>query len=173
MSKTKLKKLTFLAILTAASLVMFLIEALIPLPIPLPGVKLGLGNIVTTGLLFLFGWREALCVLLLRVFLGSVLTGQLGALVYSLCGGLLSLLVLICLRRALAPHPLWIAGVLGGAIHNVGQLLAAIVLTRTPSVTVYLPLLLCCGMLAGLFTGLCAQFLLQRLKKTKFLEDIL
>lgn len=173
MRKTKLKKLTFLAVVTAVSLVMFLIEALIPSPVPLPGVKLGLSNIVTTCLLFLLGWREALAVLLLRVFLGSLLTGQLGALVYSLSGGLLSLFCLILLRRALMPHSLWIAGVIGGAMHNVGQILAAILLTQTPSVIVYLPLLLCCGMLAGLFTGLCAQFLLQRLKKIKFSEDIL
>lgn len=167
----RLRKLTFLAILTAVSLILFLVEALVPLPIPIPGVKLGLSNIVTTCLLFLFGWKEALAVLLLRIVLGAVITGQLGGLVYSLCGGMLSLLCLIMLRPALKDKPLWIAGVLGGALHNIGQIAAAIVIAQTPSLIVYLPLLLVCGMLAGLFTGLCAQFLLQRLKKIFHPED--
>lgn len=167
----KLKKLTLLAVLTAVSLGMFLIESLIPLPIAVPGIKLGLCNIVTTCLLFLFGRKEAFAVLLLRVFLGAVLTGQLGGLPYSLCGGLLSLFVLCLLRRLLSDKQLWIAGILGGALHNLGQIAAAIVLTQTPSLLVYLPLLLIGGMLAGLFTGLCAQFLLQRLNKINISED--
>ena len=169
----KLKKLTFLAIMVAASLIMFLLEALIPIPIPMPGVKLGLSNIVSVCVLFLFGWKEAFAVLLLRILLGAIITGQLGGIVYSLCGGLLSLSVLCLLRPILKNSQLWVAGVLGGALHNIGQIAAAMVITQTPAIIVYLPILLLCGMVAGLFTGLCAQFLYQRLHKIKLLEDIL
>ena len=169
----KLKKLTFLAIMVAASLIMFLLEALIPIPIPMPGVKLGLSNIVSVCVLFLFGWKEAFAVLLLRILLGAIITGQLGGIVYSLCGGILSLAVLCLLRPVLKNSQLWVAGVLGGALHNIGQIGAAMVLTKTPAIIVYLPFLLLCGMAAGLFTGLCAQFLHQRLQKIKLLEDIL
>lgn len=173
MTATKLKKLSLLAILTAVALIMFLIEALIPLPVPLSGVKLGLSNIITTCLLFLFGWKEAAAVLLLRIVLGAVISGQVGGMVYSLCGGLFSLFCLILLRPLLKSRQLWIAGMIGGALHNVGQIAAAMLISKTPFLIVYLPLLLICGMLAGLFTGLCAQFLLQRLKKTNHSEDYL
>lgn len=169
----KLKRLVFLAVMVAVSLIMFLLEALIPVPVPLPGVKLGLSNIISVCILFLLGWKEAFAVLLVRILLGAVITGQLGGLLYSLCGGVLSLFVLCLLRPLLKDRQLWIAGVLGGALHNVGQIGAAVLISQTPSLIVYLPVLLVCGMLAGLFTGLCAQFLYERLKKTKFSEDIL
>lgn len=169
----KLKKLTFLAIMTAVSLIMFLLEALVPIPIPLPGVKLGLSNIISVCILFLCGWKEAFAVLLLRVFLGAVITGQLGGIFYSLSGGVLSLLVLCLLRPIMKQPQIWIAGVLGGMLHNVGQIGAAILITQTRAIIVYLPFLLLCGMVTGLFTGLCAQFLHQRLQKNKLFEDII
>lgn len=171
MTATKTKKLALLSVLTAVSLIMFLIEAQIPLPVPLPGVKPGLSNIITTCVLFLFGWKEAIAISLVRIVLGSVITGQLGSIVYSLCGAFLSLLGMILLRRVLQDRQFWVAGVIGGALHNVGQMIAAVLISRTPSLFVYLPVLLLCGMLAGLFTGLCAQFLLQRLKKSFYPED--
>lgn len=171
MTATKIKKLALLSILTAVSLIMFLIEAQIPLPVPLPGIRLGLSNIITTCVLFLFGWKEAALLALVRVVLGSVITGQLGSIAYSLCGAFLSLLGMILLRPILQERQFWVAGIIGGALHNIGQMATAIVISRTPSLLVYLPVLLVCGMLAGLFTGLCAQFLLQRLKKSFSPED--
>lgn len=167
----KLKKLTVLSLLTATALIMFIIEAQIPLPIPIPGVKLGLSNIVTTCVLFLFGWKEALAVLLVRVLLGSMLTGTLGSLAYSLAGGLLSLLGMLLLRKLLSARQLWVAGVIGGMLHNIGQIAAAVLLCSTVSLLYYLPFLLVCGILAGLFTGLCAQLLQNRLKKIFDLEE--
>lgn len=169
----KVRKLTFLAIMTAVSLIMFLLESLIPIPAPIPGVKLGLSNIISVCILFLIGWKEAFAVLLLRIVLGAIITGQLGGLAYSLCGGILSLAVLCLLRPVLTDSQLWIAGVLGGALHNIGQIGAAVLITQTPAILVYLPFLLLCGMAAGLFTGLCAQFLFRRLKKSNYPEDIL
>ena len=159
------KKLALLALLTALALVMFVIELQIPAPIPVPGVKLGLSNIITLVVLLLFGWKEAWAVLLVRILLGSVITGQLGALPYALAGGILSLLVMCLLKRVVSEKQLWVLSVLGGFFHNLGQLGMAILITRTPGMIAYLPVLLLSGMAAGLFTGLCAQAVLSRLRK--------
>lgn len=159
------KKLTKLALLAGVALIIFVVELQIPSPIPIPGVKLGLSNIITLVTLCLFGWKEALAVLLVRVVLGAIITGQVGALPYALSGGLLSFGAMLCLKRFVRPNQLWVLSVIGGLFHNLGQLGAAILITRTPGLIAYLPVLLLSGMLAGLFTGLCAQFLLHRLQQ--------
>ena len=158
-----MKKLTRLSLLTAVALIMFVVEAQVPLPIPLPGVKLGLSNIVTVYCVYALGPGSALGVLLARILLGSICTGQLSALAYSLTGGLFAL-GLACLLRK---RELWFVSILSGLAHNVGQVLAAMVLTGTPSIAVYLPVLAAAGMAAGLFTGLCAQYLIKRLKSAE------
>ena len=84
---------------------------------------------------------------------------------YSLAGGLLSLAAMLVLRQVLTLRQIWVASVLGGIFHNIGQILIAMLLTATPRLIYYLPVLIAAGMLAGLFTGLCAQFLLQHMKK--------
>ncbi len=161
----RLRKLLYLALLTAASLILFLVENQIPAPIPVPGVKLGLGNIIILCVLFLYGWREALAVLLLKVVLSALLTGQLSALAYSMSGGLLSLAVMCLVKPVLRPKQLWVGSVLGAMTHNLGQLLAAVAISRTPQLFGYLPVLLLTGMATGLFTGLAAQAVTDRLRK--------
>ena len=163
----KTKKLMTLAMLTAVSLVLFVAENQIPAPIPVPGVKLGLGNIIVVCVLFLYGRREALAVLLVKVVLSAVLTGNLGALAYSLAGGLLSLGVMSLLRRLLLDRQLWVGSVLGAMFHNLGQLLAAMAIAQTPGQMSYLPVLLISGMATGLFTGLAAQAVVRRLRREK------
>ena len=161
----RLRKLLYLALLTAASLILFLVENQIPAPIPVPGVKLGLGNIIILCVLFLYGWREALAVLLLKVVLSALLTGQLSALAYSMSGGFLSLAVMCLVKPVLRPKQLWVGSVLGAMTHNLGQLLAAVAISRTPQLFGYLPVLLLTGMATGLFTGLAAQAVTDRLRK--------
>lgn len=159
------KKLAFLALLTAVALVMFVVELQVPAPIPIPGVKLGLSNVVTVCVLYLFSWKEALAVSLVRMVLGAAAAGQLGALPYSLAGGLLSLALMAALKPLLGQRQLWVMSVAGGFFHNLGQLGAAIAITQTPALLVYLPVLLLCGMAAGLATGLCAQPVALRLRR--------
>ena len=161
----KLKRILQLALLTGVSLILFLVENQIPAPIPVPGVKLGLGNIIVVCVLFLYGRREALCVLLVKVLLSAVLTGNLGALAYSLAGGLLSLGVMCLLRGLLTDRQLWIGSVLGAMFHNLGQILTAMLIAETPGLLAYLPVLLLSGMVTGLFTGLAAQAVVNRLKR--------
>ena len=157
------RRLTRLALLTALALVIHLLEAQIPNPLPIPGAKLGLANVVTLFALFTVGPTDTLWVLLSRILLGSVFSGRATTFFYSLAGGLLCFAVTCLLRKLLTTRQLWVAGVLGGICHNVGQLAVAIAITRTPTLVSYLPWLLLCGMGTGLFTGLCARFLLEKL----------
>lgn len=161
----KTKHLTRLALLTAIALSIFIVELQIPMPVPIPGVKLGLSNIVTVYCMFSYGPWSALGVLLCRVVLGAIFSGRISALAYSLAGGILSWAMLCVLRRAVTEKQIWVCSVLSGLTHNLGQLLAAIVITGTPSICVYFPVLALSGMLAGLFTGLCAQALQARLRR--------
>ena len=158
-----LKKLLRLALLTGLSLVLFIVENQIPAPVPVPGVKLGLGNVIVVTVLFLYGPKEALALLVCKILLSALLTGNLGALAYSAAGGLLSWAGMCLLRPLLREKQLWAASVLGAMLHNLGQLLAAIAIAATPGLIAYLPVLLLSGMITGLFTGLAAQAVTRRL----------
>ena len=160
------RKLTRIALLSAVALTIFVLEAQIPLPIALPGFKLGLSNIVTLLALSLLGWKEALCVLGIRIVLGNLVTGQLAALFYSLGGGLLSFVCMAIAAKLLPKTQLWVAGVLGGLAHNIGQMAVAVLLTSTPALLYYLPMLLLCALGSGCFTGLTASLVLKYLPKS-------
>ncbi len=165
--RVKLKKLLYLALLTAISLVLFVVENQIPAPVPVPGVKLGLGNVIVVAVLFLYGPWEALAVLGAKILLSAILTGNLSALAYSAAGGLLSWGGMCLLRPLLREKQLWVASVLGAMLHNLGQLLAAMAIAATPGLIAYLPVLLLSGMVTGLFTGAAAQAVVGRIKKIK------
>ena len=160
------RRLTLLALLTAIALTIFLVEAQLPAA-PIPGVKLGLANIVTVYAVFALGPRDALMVLCARVFLGAVFSGQMMTLLYSGAGGLLSWLALCLLCRLLDRKQMWLASPVAGMCHNVGQLLAAAGVMRTWAVLAYLPYLVIAGVVAGLFTGVAAQVLDGRLEKLR------
>lgn len=161
---TARQRLTRCALLTAIALTIFVLEAQISLPVSVPGMKLGLSNVVTLFALFALGWREALAVLALRILLGNVFAGNLMAMLYSAVGGLLSFAAMALLRKIVTKKQIWACGVVGGAVHNLGQLLAAAAVAKTAGVFLYAPALLLCGMLTGAFTGLCAQLLLERIR---------
>ena len=158
----KTKKLTLLALLTAIALTIFMIEAQIPPIVPLPGVKLGLANIVTVFAVFALGPGDAAAVLFCRIFLGAVFAGNFSSIFYSAAGGLLAILATIGLRKVLTRKQLWVAGSIGAVAHSVGQVGMSILITGTPGIIVYLPPLICVSIVTGLFTGLCAQFLVNR-----------
>lgn len=158
-----IKTLTRMALLTAIALTIFMAEAQLPAPVPIPGVKLGLANIVTVYAMFALSPAQALAILICRVFLGSIFSGHPDTLLYSLGGGLLCWAVMLLLHRVLTDKQIWAAGVLGAVAHNLGQILVAVALTRTPGLIVYLPVLMVSGILTGAFTGTSAQALVSRL----------
>lgn len=158
----KARKLTTMALLSAIALTIFVVEAQIPALVPLPGVKLGLSNIVTVFAVFSLGPAEAAAILFVRIFLGAVFSGNFGTILYSAAGGACAILTTIALRHILNEKQLWVAGCLGAVTHSVGQMVAAIAITGTPSIAMYLPVMIVCSIITGLFTGLCAQFLVNR-----------
>lgn len=159
------RRITLLALLTAIALTIFMVEAQIPVPIAIPGVKLGLSNIVTVYAVFILGPADALLILIARVFLGAVFSGQMMTLLYSLGGGLLAWLSMVFLRKLLAKDQIWLCSPVAAMFHNLGQLLVAAGVMKTWAVMAYLPYLLLSGILTGAFTGLCAQFLIRHLEK--------
>ena len=144
------------------ALTIFLVEAQIPALVPLPGVKPGLANIVTVFTVFVLGPAEGISVLFARIFLGAVFAGNFSTIFYSAAGGACAILVTIALRKVLTRRQLWVAGSFGAIAHSIGQMAMAILLLGTPSVIVYLPVMIIISIITGLFTGLCAQFLVNR-----------
>lgn len=156
------KKIARLALLAAIALTIFLVEAQIPALVPIPGVKLGLANIVTVFTVFALGAKEGAAVLFVRIFLGAVFAGNFSTIFYSAAGGGCAIAVTILLRKILTKKQLWVAGCLGAVAHSVGQMAMAVLLTGTPALLVYLPVMIAISIVTGLFTGLCAQFLVNR-----------
>ena len=161
----KPKKLVLLALLTAIALTIFIVEAQIPPIVPIPGVRLGLTNIVTVFAVFAIGSREGAAVLLCRIFLGAVFAGNFSTILYSAAGGFCAIAVTVGMKKLLTTRQLWVAGALGAMAHNIGQMAAAVAISQTPSLVIYLPLLLAIAIVTGSLTGLCAQILLHRGEK--------
>lgn len=158
----KARKPALLGLLTAVALTIFLVEAQLPPVLPVPGVKLGLANIVTVFTVFALGPGEGILVLAARIFLGAVFCGNFSSILYSAAGGACAIAVTIALRRILTQKQLFVAGCLGAMAHSIGQIAMAALVLGTASVFVYLPVLLAVSLVTGLFTGLCAQFLVDR-----------
>lgn len=158
-------RMTQLSLLTAIALTIFMAEAQIPALTTVPGVKLGLANIVTVYVMFAMGPGDALLALSGRVFLGAVFSGQPMTLIYSAAGGFLSWCVLCLLRKFLSGEQIWLASPVAAVFHNIGQLLAAAAVLRSWAVMAYFPYLVIAAVIAGLFTGIAAQALLRRLER--------
>ena len=157
-----IRRLTLLGLLSAIALTIFMVEAQIPPIVPMPGVKLGLANIVTVFAVFALGAREGAAVLFVRIFLGAVFAGNFSTIFYSAAGGGCAIVVTILLRKVLKENQLWVAGCVGAIAHSIGQMAAAITISGTPGLAVYLPVMIAISIVTGLFTGLCAQFLVNR-----------
>ena len=158
-------KLTNMALLCAVALIIHILESMLPELVPIPGVKLGLANIVTVFAVFTLGPGQAAGILAGRIFLGSIFAGNFSSILYSAAGGLLAILITIALRAVLQKKQIWIAGCLGAVMHSIGQICVAVLVGGTWTVLLYLPVMIVCSIAAGLFTGLCAQVLVDRGEK--------
>lgn len=160
----KAKKLAELSLLTAVATIIFIIELRIPNIILIPSIKLGLANIITVYAAYRFSAKDVLLIAVARVFLGSLFGGNFSVIIYSLSGALACLAGMILLRKIIPLEYVWLCSIIGAILHNTGQMAAAIFITRTPAVLAYYPPLIISGSIAGLFTGLCAMFILKRVK---------
>ena len=155
-------KITELALLTALALIIFTVELRIPVPVPIPGIKLGLANIVTVYAIYRYRAGEVFLVVFGRIFLGAVFVGNLTALLYSFTGGLFCLLGMLLLKKLISEKCIWLLSIFGAILHNIGQILVAVLVTGTFLIASYLPVLIVSGCITGAFTGICAQIIISR-----------
>lgn len=159
------KKLTFLSLLLAISLSLHFLENLIPPLTPIPGMKLGLANIITLLSLNLLTKKETLLVLLLRIALGAFIGGSTVSFFYSLSGGIMCFIAEVIIFKFFKTNQLWILSVIGALFHNAGQIAVAVFLTKTTAIIWYIIPLIISGIITGAFTGLITQYLLLRKDK--------
>lgn len=162
-----IKKLTTMAMLTAISMIVFLIEAQIPLPIAIPGVKLGIANVITLFAIWTLGWKEAGAILIVRVVLGNLIIGNVMGMLYSLAGGVLCWLIMALLKPHMARNQIWLMSIFGALGHNAGQLAVAVWVSGTVSMLWYAPVLLLAAIVTGFFTGQCTQAVLSHIDKLR------
>jgi heptaprenyl diphosphate synthase len=171
-----MRKMVINGILIAMAIVISYFERMIPLDvfIPLPGIKLGLANIVTLFALFCLGIQSSFFITLVRCIVVSLLFGSLTSLIFSLTGGMLALTVMILLRFG---YPMFFSmigiSVGGAAAHNTGQILAASLMLKSTAVFGYLPFLLLSSLITGVITGVAAKSLLQHMSKIPVFDNVM
>ena len=157
-------KVAYFGVFTALALIFSYVETLIPIHLGIPGVKLGLANLIIVITLYKMGVKQAYILSVVRVVLAGFIFGNMFSILYSMAGGLLSLTVMIFLKRT---DKFSIMGIsmAGGVFHNIGQLIMAAIVLESLSITYYLPVLLISGVLTGFFIGFIANEMLKRLVK--------
>ncbi len=160
----KTRKTVLLALLAAAALCLSYAESLFPLPLPIPGAKLGLSNVMVLLALLLFGWKEALGVLVVKVLLSSLLFGSPVSGLYGICGGALALCGMTFAGRFKSVSTIG-RSMLGAVLHNLGQVLVASALTATPKLLVYFTPLCFLALLTGSLSGVLTKEAEKRLQK--------
>lgn len=162
MRNGRAERLAQLGLLTALALIASYIEFLIPLPIGIPGVKLGLANLVIVWALYTLRPGEALTVNVMRIFLVGFLFGNLSMILYSLAGALLSFACMYLARKSSLFSVIGVS-VIGGIAHNVGQLVVAMLVLETVSLVYYGPVLLLSGLATGFLIGIITEEIRKRL----------
>lgn len=170
--KLTTKQLTLCAVLTAMALALSYLENLFPLSltIPLPGIKLGLANVVTLFALYVLGAGQAVLILLARCFLGAMFAGNVNALFFSLLGGITAMLLMILLSK-LGKLSVYGVSIGGAAAHSSGQVAAAVLTLGNTAPLAYLPVLLVVSVLTGALTGLIAACLFRALAHAKLMRN--
>ena len=159
------KKLAYMGMFLALAMIISYVEVLIPIVPSVPGIKIGLANAFILIILYLMGPKEAWIVNLLRVVLTAILFSNIYALAYSLAGAIFSLLGMTLLYRKEKAFSSIGIGMIGGVLHNTGQILVAVAVTLSPAILSYLPVLLVAGLICGALTGGLARLLIPILKK--------
>lgn len=166
MGHIRVKQMVYLAIMTAVAIILHFVEGMFPIPVAVPGIKLGLANVVSLLALYLFGPFEAFSILVLRVLMTAFLFSGLQSVIFSLAGGLLSVLAMTAIHRLREKgFSIISASVCGGIFHNIGQLTAASIVLHTSAVFSYLPVLMLSGIATGVAIGALAGILVPRLEK--------
>lgn len=166
-SQNKTKNITTLALFTCLSLIFSYVEFLIPVPLGIPGVKLGIANLVIIILLYIKGPKDAFYIDSLRILLAGLLFSGVFGTFYSLSGGILSILVMIGLKK-LKCFSIVGVSLAGGVTHNLGQLILASLIIENKKIFLYFPVLVFSGIITGVIIGFLAYFLIEKLPKNLF-----
>ncbi len=158
------KKLTISALLVALAMIFSYIEVLIPFNFGIPGIKLGLANLVVVVALYLLGTKQAFMISMVRIILVAFTFGSLAALLYSVAGGVLSFVVMASGRRIKGLSVMGVS-VAGGVSHNIGQLIVAVLVVENMNLLFYVPVLMIAGIITGLLIGLVAGMVLPAVRK--------
>lgn len=158
------KKIAYFGVLLSLSLILSYVESLFPFGFGIPGVKLGLANLVTMIALFCLGMGQAILISVLRIILSGILFGNMFSIVYSLSGAALSLLIMILLKRTGLFSVLGIS-IAGGVAHNIGQIVLATFLMENKAFFYYIPVLLVVGSITGMLIGIGSNEVMKRLPK--------
>lgn len=156
------KQVAYLGIFLTLALILSYVETLIPFAVGIPGVKLGLCNLVVVLMLYLWDWKKAITVSLLRMVLSGILFGNVFGILYSLAGGILSFLVMLVLKKTDRFHVITVS-IFGGVFHNIGQILVAALVLETYYVIYYVPMLVLAGAVTGTLIGFLSAELGKRL----------
>lgn len=159
------RKIARMGLLTALALILSYVESLIPAFVAVPGVKMGLANIVVVFALYTLGPGEAAIVSIIRVLLSSLLFGSILSLSYSAAGAVISLLSMIILMKAKI-FGVTSVSVTGGVFHNLGQILVACLVLETDVLLYYLPVLILSGTITGAVIGIASSIVIKRLQKS-------
>ena len=160
----KTRKIAYLGVFLALALILSYVESLIPFYFGIPGVKLGLTNLIVVVMLYCTGTKEAIGVSVARILLAGFLFGNLFSILYSLAGGVLSFIVMCLLKKTGRFHVISVS-VTGGISHNLGQLIAAAFVVETYDIFYYMPFLLIAGVATWFVIGMLAQEFILRFEK--------
>lgn len=157
-------RVAYFGVFTALALIFSYVESLIPINFGIPGVKLGLANLITVVALYKMGTKEAFILSVTRVVLSGFMFGNFFAILYSMSGAVLSLTVMSLLKKS-DKFSVYGVSMAGGVFHNVGQLVMAMLVVESVSIGGYLPVLLIAGLLTGLLIGIVSNEMMRRLRK--------
>lgn len=160
-------KVAYMGVFLALALILSYVESLIPFYFGIPGVKLGLANLIVVIMLYAVGAKEAFAISMLRILLSGFLFGNLFSILYSFAGGILSFLVMWLVKRTGKFHVMSVS-ICGGITHNIGQILVASVIVETYSIFYYIPVLLIAGLITGMLIGVIAGEVSDRLRPDWF-----
>lgn len=159
--QSQTKKTAVLGLFIALSLIFSYVESILPVPLIVPGAKIGLPNTLILLVLYAYGVREALTVNCARILLSGFMFGNMFSIVYSLAGAAVSFAVMLLAKKAKI-FPMKTVSILGGVFHNVGQIMVASFLVSGISVMAYLPVLLVAGVVTGFCNGILAELIYKR-----------
>lgn len=168
-----IKKMVLLAVFASQALVLSVVESWFPVPVGIPGIKLGLSNIITIVTLIFFSLSNTLAIVLVKCILSSLFMGGPVIFAFSICGGVMSTLIMWLMLKYMEK---WLSvigiSIAGSIAHNVGQIMVACFIMSDLSVVGYLPVLLFSGIIMGTFVGMCSTFLVRGLKRLNIIANL-